>query len=84
MLKLAWHTAPIEINTRQLAEKIIATGIKPMDALHTAVAIENQVHYFCTCDDKLLKKLKILNLNQHNGVHKPIVMRHKQSPNNCL
>ncbi|MFZ2727816.1 MAG: PIN domain-containing protein [Methylococcaceae bacterium] len=71
MLKLAWRTASIQLNTRQLAEQIIATGIKPFDALHAAVAIENQVHYFCTCDDKLLKKLKTLNFNQQTNIISP-------------
>jgi predicted nucleic acid-binding protein len=72
MLKLAWHTASIQLNTRQLAEQIIATGIKPLDALHTAVAIENQAQYFCTCDDKLLKKLKTLNFNQQTKFLSPL------------
>lgn len=72
MLKLAAHTATIQPNTRQLAEQIIATGIKPLDALHAAVAIENQAQYFCTCDDKLLKKLKILNLNQQTQFLSPL------------
>ncbi len=72
LLKLAWRTASIQPNTRQLAEQIIATGIKPMDALHAAVAIENQVHYFCTCDDRLLKKLKTLNFNQQTKFLSPL------------
>jgi predicted nucleic acid-binding protein len=72
MLKLAAHTATMQPNIRQLAEQIIATGVKPLDALHAAVAIENQVHYFCTCDDKLLKKLKKLIFNQQTKFLSPL------------
>ncbi len=32
----------------------------PLDALHLASAQEMQADYFCTCDDKLLKKAKAL------------------------
>jgi len=37
-----------------------ATGIKPLDALHLAYAEVAKADYFCTCDDKLLKKAKTL------------------------
>jgi predicted nucleic acid-binding protein len=30
----------------------------PLDALHLASAEAAQVDYFCTCDDRLLKKAK--------------------------
>ena len=46
-------------------DKIIAIGVKPFDALHAAVAIENNVRFFCTCDDKLLKKLKSLDFGDN-------------------
>ena len=61
-MKLASKIAPIQPSTKALSEQIIALGVKPFDALHAAVAIENKVHYFCTCDDKLLKKLKSLDI----------------------
>jgi predicted nucleic acid-binding protein len=35
-------------------------GLKPLDALHLACAESSQVDYFCTTDDKLLKKAKSL------------------------
>lgn len=50
-------TAVVRIKSQELMQ----LSIKPTDALHAAIAIENNVHYFCTCDDKLLKKLKPLN-----------------------
>ena len=42
----------------QQAEKYINIGIKPMDALHLASAVEGKTHYFCTVDDSFLKKAK--------------------------
>ena len=62
LLKLASKVARVQLSTKVLSEQIIAFGVRPFDALHAAVAIENKVHYFCTCDDKLLKKLKSLHI----------------------
>ena len=36
-------------------------GLKPLDALHLALAESGQVDYFCTCDDNILKKSKQIN-----------------------
>ena len=33
-----------------------ALGLKPLDALHLASAVEAQADYFCTCDDRLLRR----------------------------
>jgi predicted nucleic acid-binding protein len=33
-----------------------ALGIKPLDALHLASAVEARADYFCTCDDRLLRR----------------------------
>jgi predicted nucleic acid-binding protein len=30
-------------------------GIKPLDALHMALAETGNADYFCTCDDRLLR-----------------------------
>ena len=35
-----------------------ALGIKPLDALHLASAVEAQADYFCTCDDRLLRRAR--------------------------
>jgi len=40
------------------AQGLIAAGIKPLDALHLASAIEAEADYFCTCDDRFLKKAR--------------------------
>ena len=43
-----------------LAKEYNNNGIKPMDALHLACAINIKADYFCTTDDKFLKKAKCL------------------------
>ena len=40
------------------ARKIVKIGIKPLDALHLSSAEDAKADFFCTCDDKLLKKAK--------------------------
>ena len=42
------------------AKTFHAIGIKTLDALHLACAEYAKADYFCTCDDKLLKKAKTL------------------------
>jgi predicted nucleic acid-binding protein len=43
------------------AREFVTFGIKPMDALHLASAIVGDAKYFCTCDDRLLRRAKTLN-----------------------
>jgi len=46
-------------------------GIKPLDALHIALAESRKADYFCICDDKLLrnaKKIKDLQMRVMNPV----------------
>lgn len=52
----------VELNEYIEAEaaKYVASGVKPMDALHLASAESIKVDYFCTCDDAFLKKAKRL------------------------
>jgi hypothetical protein len=38
------------------SKQFISSGIKPIDALHLASAEKMAADFFCTCDDKLLKK----------------------------
>lgn len=54
------------------AAEIMKAGIKPLDALHVALAESGNADYFCTCDDKLLrnaKKVKILAVKVVNPVN---------------
>jgi predicted nucleic acid-binding protein len=40
------------------AVDLMTLGIKPLDALHMALAEAGNADYFCTCDDKLLRSSK--------------------------
>lgn len=40
------------------AAEIMQVGIKPLDALHIALAESGSADYFCTCDDKLMRNIK--------------------------
>jgi predicted nucleic acid-binding protein len=42
------------------AKALETAGIKPLDALHVASAEQAGAHYFCTCDDRLRKRLHTL------------------------
>ena len=46
----------IEAHSRRLGD----AGIKPLDALHLASASAAKADYFCTCDDKFLRKAESL------------------------
>ena len=41
-----------------------AEGIKPIDALHLASAVEAKADYFCTCDERFLKRAKAVDTGQ--------------------
>jgi len=44
----------------QRARELNRVGFGPLDALHLASAEAAQADYFCTCDDRLLRKAKSL------------------------
>jgi len=46
------------------ARTFLAEGIKPVDALHLASAVEAKADYFCTCDDRFLKRAKAVDTGQ--------------------
>jgi predicted nucleic acid-binding protein len=43
---------------RTRAATLMKFGIRPLDALHLALAEAGNADYFCTCDDKLLRTAK--------------------------
>lgn len=45
---------------RNRAKELEKIGLKTFDALHLACAEAGEVDYFCTCDDRFLKKAKLL------------------------
>ena len=58
ILKIAKEAVELTPEIEALARKLGASGLKPLDALHLAFASVSKVDYFCTCDDKFLKKAK--------------------------
>jgi len=42
------------------AAALVKSGFKPLDALHLTFAAHAGVEYFCTCDDRLLKRARRL------------------------
>jgi predicted nucleic acid-binding protein len=48
----------LDETVEQQAKLFEKAGIKPLDALHLASAEKAGADYFCTCDDKFLKKAK--------------------------
>ncbi|MHC1743544.1 MAG: PIN domain-containing protein [Syntrophobacteraceae bacterium] len=61
ILKLAKETVELTAEVEALARKLMASGLKPLDALHLASASTAKADYFCTCDEKFLRKAKTLN-----------------------
>jgi predicted nucleic acid-binding protein len=57
---LAKAKGVLKVNEKERARaaEIMAVGIKPLDALHIALAESGNADYFCTCDDKLLQNAK--------------------------
>ena len=52
----------VQINLR--AQELIDAGVKAIDASHLAIAIESRCDFFCTCDDRLMKRARALNTDQ--------------------
>lgn len=50
----------VTVNDRieKRARELNVIGVRPLDALHLASAEAIQADYFCTCDDRFLKKAK--------------------------
>ena len=59
-ISMATEFVPTDDQIKGKARKFVASGIKPLDALHLASAVYSQVDYFCTCDDRFLKKARSL------------------------
>jgi predicted nucleic acid-binding protein len=48
----------ISDSVEKRAKAFTNLGIKALDSLHLACSIEAEVDYFCTCDDRFLKRAK--------------------------
>jgi predicted nucleic acid-binding protein len=63
---LAKASQVIEVTEKEKkrAAEFLEYGMKPIDALHLALAEAGKADYFCTCDDRLLRNArKITNLS---------------------
>jgi predicted nucleic acid-binding protein len=49
---------PTDRRVEERARAFHALGLKPLDALHLAAAVEAQADHFCICDDRLLRRGK--------------------------
>ena len=58
VLALAALTVDATPTVTQRAHDYVEQGIQPLDALHLACAVEARADYFCTCDDRLLRRAK--------------------------
>ena len=58
ILRIAKETVELTSEVEKLARRLKASGLTTLDALHLASASIVKADYFCTCDDKLLKKSK--------------------------
>ncbi|MEW6127649.1 MAG: PIN domain-containing protein [Acidobacteriota bacterium] len=60
VLQYSTTVVTLDEEIKNRAKEIAAAGIMALDALHLAAAEIGGANYFCTCDDKLLKKAKAL------------------------
>jgi len=56
ILTLSSEHLQLTDEAEKLAESFEGRGIKPMDAVHLALASTAHVDFFATCDDRFLRK----------------------------
>lgn len=61
VLTKAKSTLMIAQKEKDRAAEIVKIGIKPLDALHIALAESGNADFFCTCDDKILRNASKIN-----------------------
>ena len=79
ILTLAIQILKLTDEVEALAATLAKAGIKPIDALHLASAAQTKADYFCTCDDKLLKKSRKLK-NLDTNVVSPLELITEVTP----
>jgi predicted nucleic acid-binding protein len=55
ILSKAKNIIMVSEKEKKRAEFLMRFGVKPLDALHLALAETGNADYFCTCDDRLLR-----------------------------
>ena len=58
----------VDPSIRTRAEYLEKSGLKAIDALHVSCAEAAEADYFLTCDDRLLKKHRLLTVKSMNPV----------------
>jgi len=58
ILAQARHFVQLTSGIQARAQQLNGSGLMALDALHLAAAEAAQADYFCTCDDKLLRKAR--------------------------
>ena len=56
VLAKAKEQIAIQKQTQLRAQEFVDRGLRPLDALHLALAEDAKVDYFCTCDDRFLRR----------------------------
>ena len=60
VLALSTAFAPTDPSTQSRADAYEASGLRRLDAIHLASAVEARTAFFCTTDDRLLKRGRAL------------------------
>jgi predicted nucleic acid-binding protein len=58
VLAKARQFVPFSPEVESRAQALSQAGLKPLDALHVASAAAAGADYFCTCDDRLLRRAR--------------------------
>jgi predicted nucleic acid-binding protein len=58
VLKRTKSTISVDEQIATRSAEFVQSGVKAMDALHLAVAESADVDYFCTCDERFLRRAK--------------------------
>jgi len=56
VLAKAHQELQLSEDARKRAEQLVASGFRALDALHLAFAEAGKADYFCTCDDRLIRR----------------------------
>ena len=62
------HFIQTTLQIKAKAQTFVDAGIKPLDALHLASAIAAKADFLCTCDDRFLKKARLLDTRPTKNV----------------
>ena len=60
VLARAKTTVSVTASVKERAAQFLQHGIKPLDAVHLALAEAGKADYFCTCDDQLARKARYI------------------------